>query len=1058
MHSGNTLSYLTKRTPRAAAMLILAAAAVSAVPSATLAAPLYWDTVDDSSGNDPGTGTWDTGTNWNDSSTGANPTGAWISGSDAVFATGGTNVATVSGTVSLNKLNTAITGVLTTNTTVNGGTLNFNTTTGGIAGFGSSDLGSLTINSNVTVSANQSWLPGGDTLVVVNGNISGAGVLSTSAVTNSSAPILTFNGTNSLGGITANSGSSSTRHDLYLSGATTLTGNLAFGSSTQGGARVYAGANLNVGGNVTFSSGGGTLYLGGDNTFTGSIALSSGVLVAIDKASGLGGNTKNLSVGSSTLRILGTSMTDFGSRTLTFGTSSTTFKLNIDDAANTFTVNKAITNAPTAGTGQAFEKLGNGTAVLTQTNTYSRATSVFGGVLNVDNNNGGSLLSTPTLTMSGGTFLLTGKNGGTTSQGTGNVTVAVAGSTIKADGGTSTSTALNLGTITATTIGSALNFVTTGTTTPVITTTSAADATGIYGGRITFNGNDWASTASSGPTFTLSAYSNYNNGGAFATSGTFTTVNGALSGSATLAGNLTYNTLKVSSTSATDNLAVGAANTLSLQDGGLLFTGSNDYEIKQGTLKSLTATTNSDLVVHQNASSNVLTISSVIANGVGTAATLTKTGPGTLVLTGANTYGGTTYILGGVLSVGLVTGNTNNLGANQNLGMFLNNGTLRYTGATNTRGTGGNRLGTMGGTIDVVNSGTALTVNGVFSDDVIGYAGGLTKAGPGTLILGASNTFTGGVKIAAGVLQVGNANALNGTGATTANIVSFTSGSTGSLRLNGFNPTVMGLNSDATTPGTTFIENNHATTPSTLTVNSTFASSYAGTIRDAVTTGASLTLVKIGGNSLTLKGANTYSGGTTISAGKLFANNTVGTSATGTGAVTVATNGTLAGNGYITGPVTSAGTISPGNSPDSLDVTGNVTIQDGGILLAEIGAGSTVGNGTTGTDLLNVGGTFNLSATNDILNLTGAANFDGTTKTIVTYGALASVFGTVTIDGSPISGTQSNFLVNGFNYQVDYGTGTSSAITLSVVPEPGMLSVLGLCAVGLLSRRKRRIA
>lgn len=61
-------------------------------------------------------------------------------------------------------------------------------------------------------------------------------------------------------------------------------------------------------------------------------------------------------------------------------------------------------------------------------------------------------------------------------------------------------------------------------------------------------------------------------------------------------------------------------------------------------------------------------------------------------------------------------------------------------------------------------------------------------------------------------------------------------------------------------------------------------------------------LTKVGPASLTLSGANTYTGGTTVNAGTLIVSNRNG-SGTGTGAVQV-NAGTLGGSGIVSGAVT----------------------------------------------------------------------------------------------------------------------------------------------------------
>ncbi len=76
-------------------------------------------------------------------------------------------------------------------------------------------------------------------------------------------------------------------------------------------------------------------------------------------------------------------------------------------------------------------------------------------------------------------------------------------------------------------------------------------------------------------------------------------------------------------------------------------------------------------------------------------------------------------------------------------------------------------------------------------------------------------------------------------------------------------------------------------------------------------------LWKNGAGTLTLGGATTYTGNTNIEAGTLIANGTL------TSAVRILKNGTLGGDANITGGLTNLGTLTPGNSPGTVNVTGN---------------------------------------------------------------------------------------------------------------------------------------
>lgn len=150
---------------------------------------------------------------------------------------------------------------------------------------------------------------------------------------------------------------------------------------------------------------------------------------------------------------------------------------------------------------------------------------------------------------------------------------------------------------------------------------------------------------------------------------------------------------------------------------------------------------------------------------------LIKTGPGSLVLTGSNSYSGRTYVINGSLRVE----NANGLGS-------ILGGTMVYPNATLQAGnnlidlTIREPLNLMGGLTSVgqmntfsnvvLNAsrllvpirvdGTQLTLNGVLS----GNCGSLTKLGGGRLVLSGTNTFTAAAtQIQEGTVQVLNSSA-----------------------------------------------------------------------------------------------------------------------------------------------------------------------------------------------------------------------------------------------------------------------------------------------------------
>lgn len=160
-----------------------------------------------------------------------------------------------------------------------------------------------------------------------------------------------------------------------------------------------------------------------------------------------------------------------------------------------------------------------------------------------------------------------------------------------------------------------------------------------------------------------------------------------------------------------------------------------------------------------------------IAAITGTAG-LTKLGTGKLTITSTNSFSGPIAIQRGVVSVAAI----GNAGANSpigttsavSLGDATNSGTLEYTGLT----TSTNRalsLNAGGGVLSVTGAGTTLTVNGAITG-----VGTLTKSGPGNLELNATNTFSGGLIIASGIVKPLQDGALGATGS----LISVSAGAT----------------------------------------------------------------------------------------------------------------------------------------------------------------------------------------------------------------------------------------------------------------------------------------
>ncbi len=422
------------------------------------------------------------------------------------------------------------------------------------------------------------------------------------------------------------------------------------------------------------------------------------------------------------------------------------------------------------------------------------------------------------------------------------------------------------------------------------------------------------------------------------------------------------------------------AGTLTFSNGSL---GTNTVIADGGTLTWATGNTQdisgqieiADGVVNTfSANGQTITLASSFQTGTAGTGSFTKSGTGTFLITGANTYTGGTQINNGTIILG---GGNNRLSASGavSFGSGANSGILQLgnaSGPSNQTVTSLAAVGTSNQAKNAIVGGSAsvstLTVNLSANDAFAGTLGGtgtnannlaLALTGTGTLTLSAANTFNGGTTVSSGKLAYGINNALPTAGSVNVN--------GGTVDLAGFNGTVGVI----TLEGGSIIDS--SSTPSTLT-----GSSYAvqsGTI-SASLAGMTGALTKTGSGTVTLSGANTYGGGTTVDAGTLVlgAANTLSSS----GAIAIA-GGTLdiAGSNETVGALSlTSGTIVNSGGGATLTAS-SYSVQNGiisailggsGVALAKVSDGSSSGgtvtltaaNTYTGLTSIN-GGTLNVS-------------------------------------------------------------------------------------------------
>ena len=849
---------------------------------------------------------------------------------------------------------------------------------------------------------------GGNVKVLTTGN------LTISALGSNPVRNLTVSG----GSLSLPSSALIVRETFTMSGGSISGGSISANRFTLSAGTI--GASL-TGSSALTKTGAGTLTLNGAaNNYSGLTTVTAGTLV-IGSASGLPAG-RALTVNGGTLD-LGDTSASLTTVTVSRGTISN----GAISASSAYSVSGGTINADLGGAA-ALTKTGTGTAILTGVNTYTGnggTTTVSAGTLQVSASSlPGNVLNNAALTFNqstsasytgvingkgrltktgGGTLTLTGANvytGGTTiSEGT----LAVSAGTLPSPLGTAT--IVNNATLSFNNDGSQVTFaapvsgrgafVKTGTGAVVLsgantytggTTVSAgilagsprslrgaiansgtvvidtSSLSGTQSGVISGSGN-LIKTGSG--TLTLTGANTYA-GGTEVTGGTLTGSSVSLPGDiVATAGVVTFN--QAAAGTYAGNIS-GAGSLVKLGAGVLTMTGTSTFlggtTVSAGTLQGNAANLQGAIV--NNATVDFNQSSSAEYAGIMSGrGRLTKTGTGTLTLSGDNIYTGGTTVSAGTLAGTVVTlqGNIVNnaqvqmteasqatyLGAMSGIGVFtkLGAGTLTLTGVNTYSGGTTVSAGTLAGSTrsvqgNITNNGAVQfeqTSAGTYAGRMSG-TGQLIKVGSGALTLSGANNYTGGTTVSAGSLtgtatslqgNIANGTAVTfnqaGTG-TYAGVMSgagnLTKTGSGTLVLSGANTYAGGTTVSAgTLQGSTSSLRGSIGNNARVVFDQSTAGTYSGLMFG---TGS---LTKTGAGDVSLAGNNSYRGTTTVSGGGLYIE---GSQAGATGALTVAQGATLGGKGTIGGATSISGIHRIGQSAvasPGVDTPGIQTFSQG---------------------------------------------------------------------------------------------------------------------------------
>lgn len=386
------------------------------------------------------------------------------------------------------------------------------------------------------------------------------------------------------------------------------------------------------------------------------------------------------------------------------------------------------------------------------------------------------------------------------------------------------------------------------------------------------------------------------------------------------------------------------------------------------------------------------------------AESLTKTGAGTLLLTAANSYTGTTTIDAGTLKIGN-GGTTGTLGA----GNVTNNGTLVFDRSDNTA-----------------------------SAHVISGSGSVVKAGAGTLSLTAANSYAGGFLLNDnGAVRVQSTGAFgSGTVTQATNLSKLIIDTTGTIT------NAMSIYNIATLQTVT-LSGNKTLSNATYDVTNNTTTTESGTLSG----GGGIT--KLGTGTLLVTASNNFTGAVDVQAGVLNLNSSTGSAAGSTVSVAVATNAVLLIS--QSGQVNDAATVSL--SGGTIQRASGVSETFGALSLT---AASFLDytSGTHGNLTFTGGSSYNAGTNNLTLN-----NFFQNNSLTLGGVDLSSQI-PASFSGTSFTSANGLFTINSVSgaFISSYNAGANT-FTIVAIPEPSTYAAAaGLIALLLWPHRRRLLA